>query len=234
MEIQKLKIGYLFDYKNQTWKVTDIYKINWDDGSKTTEYKVKDKNGIVRYLMVELVRKQRPNYTFWEKLHDIDHFLAQINQTESDYVAINNAKFPKQFYYKNVEYNFDERCDGTCYYDSESERVNSLDYTNSRDDRFFSIQLWDDEIEICTGKTISKSEIKNIQERKIAIGDSISVFFSKYFVGIIFISFMLLTFALQKCSKSTWNGNRDPNDSTKVHRSTNNYYRGRSSRGYGK
>ena len=234
--MQELKKGYLFNYKTQIWKVTDIYKINWDDGSNTTEYKVKDKNGIVRYLMIEYVRKESPKYTFWEKLHNIDYFLSQITKTETDYVSINNAKFPKKFNYKNVEYDFDERCDGTCYYDYESERVNSLDYTNTDDTKFFSIQLWDDEIEICTGKLISKTEIKNIQERKTFVDtSSLGSFISRYFVGLIFGAFILMTLMLEKCSNNnSWNGNRDYNDSTKVYRNTNNYYRGRSSRGFGK
>ncbi len=229
--MQELKKGYLFNYKTSTWKVTDIYKINWDDGSNTVEYKVKDRSGTVRYLMVEYVRKETPKYTFWEKLYDIESLLSQITQTETDFVTINNAKFPKQFYYDDIEYNFDERCDGTCYYDYESERVNSLDYTNSDDTQFFAIQLWDDEIEISTGILISKNDITNIQERK---SSSVANTIGKYFVGFIFGGFILVTLLLNKCSNNSWNDRRDPNDSTKVYRNTNNYYRGRSSRGYGK
>lgn len=230
----EFKKGYLFSYKNQTWKVTDIYKINWDDGSNTTEYQLKGKNGFVRYLMIEYVRKQPPKYTFWEKLNDIQGFLSKINNTDSNYVAIGNAKFPKKFNYKDIAYNFDERCDGTCYYDYESERVNSLDYSNFNENRFFSIQLWDDEIEICTGKTISKSEITNIKARTSLSQNNVFNFITRYFVGFLFAIFFLFTFLLNKCSNGTWTGNGDPNDSTKVHRSSNSYYRGRSSGGFGK
>lgn len=233
--MQELKRGYLFDYKNQTWKVTDIYKIRWDDGSNTTEYQVKNKKGEVRYLMLEFVRKQKTSYTFWEKIADINQFLKTISKTESDFVSIGKAKFPKKFQFENTMYTFDEKCDGTCYYDYESERVNSLDYTNDDDSKFLAIQLWDDEIEISTGISILQSQINNIQERTSFVSsDSLWNFISKYFVGIIFTLFMLMTFALNKCSSNSWDGNRDSNDSTKVYRNSNNYYRGRSSRGFGK
>lgn len=233
--MQELKRGYLFDYKNNTWKVTDIYNIKWDDGSKTTEYQVKNKKGEVRYLMLEFIRKQKPSYTFWEKISNIDSFLKTISKTESDFVSIGTAKFPKKFYYKNVEYNFDERCNGTCTYNYETERVNSLDYTNNDDNKFFAIQLWDDEIEIATGVSILKTQISNIQVRTSFISsDSIWSFLEKHLVLYIFALFFLVTFALNKCSKTSWDNNRDPNDSTKVYRNGNSYYRGRSSRGFGK
>lgn len=237
--LDNLKKGTTFDYEGKIWKITEVYKIKWDDGTKSTEYQVKT-NRHVGFLEVHLDAEKNLNYSFWRKETNKNHFLSIIKNTTSDFVELGSAKFPKKINYKKVSYTFKAICDGTCSYGYESERVNSLDYTNENNTKLLSIELWDDEIEISTGIYITRADISNIQESKSYTSginsSSIIETLAKYSSGIFITLFFLITFLCNRCS-SSWNGNRDPNDSTKVYRNSGSsrgtYYRGRSS-GFGK
>ncbi|WP_194768739.1 DUF4178 domain-containing protein [Tamlana sp. I1] len=231
----KLKKGFSFFYKNELWKVTDIYKIKWNDGSVSNEYKIKNKKGLIRYLEIEL-SKNKANYSFWEKITDKSVLSSSLNNVDDDYIAFEKAKFPKQIKYKGVNYSFKERNDGICQYAYEKETINSIDYSNQDGSKLLSIEIWDDEVEISTGIIIEESQISRIEKGSpnfdsSAIIDSLG----KYIGAIIIVGFILISSLLSRCSNgNSWSDNSSNyNDSTKVNRS-NNFYRGRSSGGFGK
>lgn len=230
---KQLKLGYLFRYNNQTWKITEVYKIKWNDGTKSTEFKIKSSKNIVRYLEIETAKNKSKVYSIWTKETNKDFLFS--DKPLKDYVTLGSARFPKEINYNGEMYFHDETCTGTCTYDYETEQVDSLDYTNKNDTKFFSIELWDDEIEVSTGIPIKESDISNIQEGNPELSNSFSFkFISKYISWILIGGFVFISFLMKNCSRSTtWsNDNQYKNDSTKVHRS-NNYYRGRSG-GFGK
>ncbi len=231
----KLKKGYTFFYDNKSWKVTEVYKTRWNDGTKSEEFKIKTNLGIIRYLEIE-IDGEDIDYSIWEKITNKRQFLSKFKKLEDDYVSVGNAKFPKVISYKGVDYKFVGQSNGVCSYDFETERVDSIDYANKNNTRFFSIEVWDDEVEISTGIPIQESDIKQIEKGKYNILNSSVINFIGNYIGLVLvIVFVLTTALLQKCSNNnSWNDDsRYSNDSTKVHRS-NNYYRGRSSGGFGK
>lgn len=230
---KELQLGYLFRYNNQTWKITEVYNIKWNDGTKSTEFKVKSNNNAVHYLEIETAKDKSKTYSFWTKETNKDFLFSDKPLT--NYVTLGSARFPKELNYNGVTYFYDETCTGTCNYGYETEQVDSLDYTNKNDTRLFSIELWDDEIEVSTGFPIKESDISNIQEGKPSLGStSLEGFFSKYFSWILIGGFIVVSSLMKTCSsRNTWNNdNQYQNDSTKVNRS-NSYYRGRSG-GFGK
>jgi len=231
----KLKSGYTFYYKNKLWKVTEVYKIKWNDGTKSEEYKVKTKSGRFHYLEIETNKQGKKTFSFWTK-HSDKNFLRNSQQLVKDFVPLGTAKFPKNLNYKGTDYIFDERNDGVCNYGYESEKVNSLDYTNENDTKFLAIELWDNEIEVSTGVLIKQPDISKVEKGISSTSNSgIINFISKNAVAVIIFSFFCFSFLLRQCSaKKSWNTNSNYNssDSTKVYRN-NNYYRGRSG-GFGK
>lgn len=229
-----LKRGYLFRYNNQTWKVTEVYKVKWRDGTKSDEYKVKSERNVIHYLEIETDKKGSKTYSFWEKQSNKDFLFS--DKPLADYVTLGKAKFPKQINYNGVLYYYDETNTGSCVYNFETEQVDSIDYTNEDDTKLLSIELWDDEIEVSTGFPIKESDISNIQESKNSFIDSpVISFISKNIAIVLVFGFIVLSSLLNRCSsKNEWNGDsRYTNDSTQVKKS-NNYYRSRNSRGSGK
>ncbi len=235
--LDDLKKGYTFFFRNSTWKVTESYKIKWDDGTKSKEFKVKSDRGLIRYLEIEYAKKSKKTYSFWTKQSD-KSFLYESQELVKDYVSIGNAKFPKNITYKGDNYVFDERNDGVCTYDySETEKVNSLDYTNEDDTKFLAIEFWDDEIEVSTGESIRSSDIKRIEKAGLSLlNNPVIDFIGKYIRFIIFGFFFLFMAIANTCSKKdSWNDDsKYSNDSTKVKRYNNGYYRSRNSSGFGK
>ena len=229
-----------FRFDNQTWKVTEIYNITWKDGTFSKEYKLKSNIGLIRYLEIEedFHKKKKPEYSFWQEITDRKTFLSRAKYNLNKKVAVGNAEFPKVLEHNGVTYTFNKRYDGVCEYDyDDDEVINALDYSNRDDSKLLSIEIWDDETEISLGFPIEEQQITNIIRRKESFTDS--PFFEKLSrrTGeIIIAAFILLFIGISKCShKTSWNSDsRNYNDSTKVHRSSNNYYRGRSSGGFGK
>ena len=231
----KLKTGFTFYYKNRLWKVTEVYKIKWDDGTKSEEFKIKSKSGNINYLEIETDKIGKTTYSFWTK-HNDKNFLRKSQKLVKDFVSLGTAKFPTNLKYRGVDYIFDERNDGICDYGYETEKVNSLDYTNQTNTKFLAIELWDDEIEVSTGIPIKQNAISRIEKGNTSLLDTpILKFFGKYIAIILVFGFIGLSTLLNKCSnRNSWNSdsNYNKNDSTKVYRN-NNYYRGRSG-GFGK
>lgn len=232
-----LNKGDSFRFNNRIWKVTEIYKIKWKDGTRSNEYKLKSNSSSIRFLEEEIDKNKKISYSFWQKEQNKDNILSKTQDFSNGYVSIGKAKFSKTFSYNGVHYIFDERNDGTCRTGFESEIVNALEYTNEDDTRLLAFELWDDEIEVSTGYPITKARIQNIQRKKTRIersgfSDYVERNFQMVAAAIIFVILVVMS----KCSnKNSWNDNNGyNNDSTKVHRNSNSYYRGRSSRGYGK
>jgi hypothetical protein len=232
----KLKAGFTFFYKNKLYKVTEVYKIKWDDGTKSEEFKVKSKAGTINYLEIETTNDGKTIFSFWTK-HSDKKFLEKSQKLVKDFVSLGSAKFPENLKYRGVDYIFNERNNGTCNYGYETERVNSLEYSNNENTKFLAIELWDDEIEVSTGIPIKEKDISKIEKGSMPVlATSIWNFFSKYFVALLIFGFLTISFMLEKCSKNnSWNNdsNYNSSDSTKVKRN-NSYYRGRSSGGFGK
>ncbi len=231
---EELKRGYTFFYNNTTWKVTKTYIIKWDDGTKTNEYQVKSRQGIVQYLEIEIAKGKKDTYSFWS-IEPKHSFLQKTQGLTKDFVSIGKVKFPKNISYQGVDYEFDERNDGKCKYDFETERVNCLEYTNADDTKFLALEFWDDEIEVSTGIPIKKSDISQIKPGVGILETPILDFIWKYIQYIIFGLFFLVMFLVTQCSnRNSWNNDSQSlNDSTKVNRS-NGYYRSRNSGGFGK
>jgi len=231
----ELKKGYTFFYQNTLWKVTEVYTIRWKDGSKSYEYKVKSDKGIIRYLEIETDLKNVSAYSFWEKIHNKNQFLSEFRNLEDNFVTIGKTKFPKEIEYKGVKYEFDERNDGMCFYDYEEEEVNSIDYTNHNDTKFFSIEVWDDEVEFSIGIPIKQHDISRIEKGKGGLfSSSILNVIGKNISYVVIGVFAVLSLVLNRCSTRTLSGDSDQyRDSTKVHRS-NNSYRSRNTTGFGK
>ena len=231
----KLKAGYTFFYKNKLWKITESYKIKWEDGTRSEEFKVKSKSGAINYLEIETDKENKTTFSFWAK-HTDKNFLRKSQKLVVDFVALGTAKFPKNLKYRGVDYIFDERNDGICNYGYETEKVNSLDYINENDTKFLAIELWDDEIEVSTGIPIKENSISKIEKGSSTISSSAIVnFIGKYIIAVIVACFLFFSFLLKQCShNNSWNSNSNynKNDSTKVYRN-NSYYRNRSG-GFGK
>ncbi|MBU3012958.1 DUF4178 domain-containing protein [Polaribacter vadi] len=231
----KLKTGYTFFYKNRLWRVTEVYKIKWEDGTKSEEFKVKPKSGNINYLEIETSKDGKKSYSFWSK-HNDKSFLRKSQKLVKDFVALGSAKFPTNLTYRGVHYTFDEKTDGICDYGYEKEKVNALDYIDKTKTKFLAIELWDDEIEVSTGILIQENAISKIEKGNPPLLDSpILKFIGKYIAIILIFGFIGLSSLLNRCSNNnSWNSdsNYNKNDSTKVYRN-NNYYRSRSS-GFGK
>lgn len=235
--LEDLKIGFTFFFENTTWKVTEMYKIKWNDGTKSKEFKVKSLSGTIRYLEIEYGKKNKKTYSFWTKQSD-KSFLYEGQKLVKDYVSIGSAKFPKSIAYNDVYYEFDERTDGTCTYDyGEKEKVNSLDYTNKDDTKFLAIEFWDDEIEVSTGVPIKQTDISRIEKAQLSLTNNPVInFIGKYARFVVVGIFLLFMILANTCSKrGGWNDDSNTyNDSTKVKRYNNGYYRSRNSSGFGK
>lgn len=237
MELRK---GHTFTYLGRSWKITESYKIEWNDNSISNEFKIKSDEGVIKYLEILTNGDNNTSLSFWSKEYDKD-FIYKAQNTDNDYIAIGNARFPKKVNLKGINYNFITKHTGTCQYgfsnSYEKERVDSIDYKNENNSKLLSIELWDDEIEVSTGIPIKESELKNIEKGIPPITvDLINNWFNKNLMTILILGIILISFLLNRCNQSnSWNSNDSisQNDSTKVHRS-NNPYRGRTSYGFGK
>lgn len=236
----KLKRGYTFNFRNSTWKVTEVYQINWEDGTKSDEYKVKSEQGILRYLEIFSDNSNQISYSFWVKEFDHD-FLHRTKIKDDNFISIDKFKFPKKLNLKGVKYEYTADQAGNCHYGItnlfEKERVDSINYENQNGSRLLSIEIWDHETEISVGTPIDREDLKNIEKGKPPITTDLLVNWgNKYLTVIILVVYILVSMIMSKCNqKKSWDyQNSDyQNDTTKVYRS-NNYYRGRTSSGFGK
>lgn len=222
----ELKRGYQFRYNNNTWKVTEVYNISWDDGTKSTEYQIKSKHRVA-YLEVHLNKDKETLYSFWVKDVNKERFLLKISNPKSDYISLGKANFPRKIYHAGVEYNFHERTDGICYYGYDDERVNSLDYENADFTKKLAIELWDDEIEISTGIPILAEDISHIEKKRSYINTNAIVNTIENNISFFYLlAFVILFIVIVRCSEE--------NNSNTVYRNSGSFYRGRSSSGFGK
>lgn len=231
----KLKRGYTFHYNRTTWKVTDIYKIKWADGSKSVEYKVKGKNGNIRYLEIETSKDNKESFSFWEKITNKTQFLSKFKNLKEDFFLVGKTKFPKKIDYNGLSYRFDEQNKGVLQ-NLERESVNSVDYISRAGTELLSFEIWSDEVEVSYGRVIKESQISKIEKGSSSVISSSIVEKLGDYIGVIVVfGFLLVSLTLNKCSSGgSWSSDsKYSNDSTKVHRS-NNVFRARSSSGFGK
>lgn len=122
----------------------------------------------------------------------------------------------------------------------ESAKVISLDYESLNKKRLFFIELWEDEMEISTGFPIKESDISQIEKSTSTFETSANFdFMGRNIGGFVVGGFILFIMFFSTCFKSSnysWDNSNSAysNDTSKVERSNNNYYRGRSSRSRGK
>ena len=110
-----LKRGYTFIFQNSTWKVTESHTITWDQDAKSKVFKIKSHRGIVRFLEFYIVTDEEPVYSIWTKEFDKD-FIRKAQDSNTNYIKIGNAKFPKTIHLKGVEYTYANKYSGNCRY----------------------------------------------------------------------------------------------------------------------
>ncbi len=241
----ELKRGDTFTFRNSTWKVTESCEIKWNDGTVSKEFKVKSNAGLIRFLEIESDLQGKKTYSYWKKEYNTE-FLVKGQDAKSDSIHENGLKFAKNFTYKGIRYDFDQRSSGMCQYDFfsgyQKEIVVSLDYSNNGNSKLLSIELWDDDVEgyddaeVYLGEVIIESDIKNIEKKKWAISGSSILDLAYNYSTAIFIAFVVIFISFSRCNrKNSWGSGESSTqeDSTKVKRS-NNSYRGRNTYGYGK
>ncbi len=228
--LKNLKRGTTFRFENKTWKVTEIYRIKWNDGTKSVEYKVKSNSFTSRYLEVSYGNGNATRYSFWRKEPNKEKVLAETQNLENSFISVKKAKFSKKIVHYNTTYNFKEKVSGIC----KNETVNAIEYSDISNTKFLAIEIWDDEVEVSSGFTIQKTDISYIivfdkEKDQNRFFNTIAVL-----IGILFLG-TIITFKECSPKNKSWDRrNNYSNDSSKVHRNSNSYYRGRSSRGYGK
>ncbi len=232
-----LKNGFTFNFRNKTWKVTETYTIKWDDGTKSSEFKVKSNTGDINFLEIEKEQNGKTHYSFWQKERGNKIAISTPKNESVEQISVARLKFPSKILFDGIQYNFQKRYDGRFSDGYETETVNSLDYVNNDESKLLSIEVWEDETEFSTGFWLNEKEITNVKEGKASVDSSFLVKnIKKYLFFFLFGGFFLLSLLLNKCSNSLSSANDDSSynsDSTQVHRS-NNAYRSRNSRGYGK
>lgn len=238
----EIKPGYTFHFENVIWKVTEAYTVDWQDNTKSFEYKVKSNTGAIAYLEISLDTNNTTAYSFWTRAVFKD-FANACQQSTADHTTMGKFSFPKNINLYGVDYGFVEITEGL-YRDSyETAKFYSWDYANSTADNLFSIEIWEDETEVSTGRIINEGDITQIEAGQ-SVGQSISSFplvkqLGKYAFVIVLFIFAGTGILINQCSRSntTQNGygenNVQENDSTRVNRS-NNIYRRRNSTGFGK
>lgn len=234
----ELQPGYTFHFENEIWKVTEAYTINWRDNTSSFEYKVKSNGGAIRYLEMAVDIDNSVSYSLWTKAVFKD-FSNAYEQSTAEHVKMDDFSFPKALNLYGVDYHFVEIVEGTYQDEYETAKLFSWDYADVTDKNLFSIEIWEDETEVSTGKIIREFDLTQVEAGSLVIA---SPFMQKVGRNIIYVVVFLIAglgLLVSQCSRNTnsQNGYRESsakqNDSTRVNRS-NNIYRRRNSTGFGK
>lgn len=234
----ELKPGYTFSFENELWKVAEAYTINWRDNTSSFEYKVKSGTGAIRYLEIAANTDNTVSYSFWTKAVFKD-FANACQESTAEHTQMGKFSFPKLLNLYGIEYNFIEIAEGVYQDNYETAKLFSWDYANTAADNFFSIEIWEDETEVSTGRVINEADITGIEVGKAITDFPLMQKIGKYIIYIVIFIFVGFGLLISQCSRTntTQNGYGEnaakENDSTRVNRS-NNYYRRRNSTGFGK
>jgi len=237
--IFELNRGDKFKLRNRTWKVTEVYKTQWNDGTKSVEYKIKSAENSIKYLEIDFDENENTSFSLWVKQSNKD-VISNNQEITNDFVTVYGTHYPKKMIFKGTTFKFEGKYEGVWSFNYESEKVIALDYESLNKKQLLSIELWEDEMEISTGFQIKESDITQIEKNESPInGSAFLSFVGNNIGGVLFGAFFLLMIFLGTCTQQNNNSRNNSNsayssDTTKVERSNNNYYRGRSSRSRGK
>lgn len=237
--IKDIRKNSTFRYKNQLWKVTEVYNYSWDDGSKSTEFKIKSQIGSVLYLEIEQNDDDKTVCRMWTDIPYKDLSLkGRKQESPSERISFNGKSFPKKINHNGKELFYFDQSSGSCSYGFSRERVDSLTYATEDKIYYISLEIWEDEKELCSGVLIDESNISQIKEGKKSVSSLGFVQAIGRNISLVVIGFFVFLFTMiNTCSPSFSSNSDDPyyrNDSTRVNKSNRNYYRNRNSRGYGK
>lgn len=237
--IFELNRGDTFHLRNRIWKVTEVYKTQWNDGTRSVEYKIKSVDSSIKYLEIDFDKNENTSFSLWVKQSNKD-VISSNQEITNDFITVYGTHYPKKMIFKGTTFEFEGKYEGIWSYNYESEKVISLDYESLDKKRLLSIELWEDEMEISTGFLTKEAEITQIKKSETPLNDSAFLsFLSNNIASVIGGAFFLIVILLSTCTEQSNNSRNNSNsaydsDTSKIERSNNNYYRGRSSRSRGK
>ena len=237
--VNDIQRGSTFRFNNEIWKVTEIYRYEWNDGSNSKEFKIKSKTGAVRYLETELNDNDELVCRVWTDIRYKNLSLkGRKKEAATERFSFNGKSYPKKIHHDGKEMFYFDQSSGYCSYGFTKESVDSLTYATQDKKHYLSLEVWEDEKELSYGTLIDKSSITNITEGKKGVSDYGIVRVIGRSISWIVIGFFIFIVAMMdSCDTSFGSNSGDPyyeNDSTRVNKSNRNYYRNRNSRGYGK
>ncbi len=157
LQIQDLKLGYMFDYDLSSWIIEAEYEYDWGDDCFSKEYKINN-GSETKYMAVEDDDELIVTITSKLKLHAIDEDLKS-------YILEHDTP-PKKIKYQDRKYFLEEECPG--YFrdlgkgDTEWTELISWDYEDDTD-YVICIEQWGAQrFEASEGKCIKAFEITNI------------------------------------------------------------------------
>lgn len=149
-QLNKLRVGFSFTYKSQTWKILEVGEYNWKTGEISTEYTI-ESNGNKAFLEVEFYKGDYDVY-FSERIEIHQTFLLDAIEEE-------------KIMFKGKLFELDETYQGS--YKSltttgSRERLTSYVFYNKNE--MVTIEKWgDDTYEVFYGEETKKKKIKNIK-----------------------------------------------------------------------
>ncbi len=234
----ELKPGYTFHFENEVWKVTEAYTINWRDRTSSFEYKVKSGAGAIRYLELAVDAQNDVSYSFWTRTVFKD-FANACQLSTAEHTKMGKFSFPNEIQLYGIDYRFIEIVEGTYQDNYKTAKLYSWDYADTTAENFFSIEIWEDETEVSTGRVINESSLSQIEAGKAYTELPFVQLIGKYAIYVVIFLFTLMGLLVSQCSRSSSSQRAygddayQQNDSTRINRSTN-FYRRRNSTGFGK
>ena len=148
--LNKLEVGTVFTYSQQTWLIKEIGEYHWKSGEISTEYHIESK-GEVAFLEVEFYKGEY-EVCFSKKINIQEVFLLD---------AIEN----KTIMYNAKEFELDETYTGSyksITTRSSRERLTSYVFYNGEE--ILTIEKWEDaSLEVFYGREVKSKKIKNIK-----------------------------------------------------------------------
>ncbi len=156
IKVGDLEKGYLLDYEFETWTVKKMAEYDWGDNFFTREYIIESR-GKEKYLTIE--EDEGLKISLFDKIK-----YRKLGEDVVDYQK-EHDKFPDKIVYNNITYFLDEESAGF-YRDVDTdhwEEVMAFDFVNDDEDRYLSIEQWDEnDFEASIGVRIKPSDISNI------------------------------------------------------------------------
>lgn len=129
--IANLQIGNRIEFENKNWTVRKIYEYRWED-STSLEFELE---GIYEKAFLE-IELDEDEYTTFSKEIDfefLDEGLAK---------KIRSGNPPKELFFNNEPFYFDENSNGTCtnLQTNKTEKISNIDYYNESEEFMISIE----------------------------------------------------------------------------------------------